>query len=169
MLLNRFHVALQKIVIERSIGLRVTFEFMQSNLRLIGHLRHRYGLRKLFLNPFLALLGNLVVALVGLGDALQFVSNRILDLAHLVADINHRKVTFAIASRQVCFAPCQLEILRTQLIDHLVFQAIGDRRIGRCIFVKSVLRTVSIRSSRARASADWARAIINWLVSSDTC
>ena len=71
---------------------------MQSNLRLIGHLRHRYGLRKLFLNPFLALLGNLVVALVGLGDALQLVSNRILDLAHLVTNINHRKVTLAITS-----------------------------------------------------------------------
>ena len=72
-MLNRFHVALEKVVIERPVRLSGTLELTQRDLALIGYLRLGYSLAELFLDAVLTLLGNLVVALVALLKAPEFV------------------------------------------------------------------------------------------------
>ena len=75
LLLDGFHVSLQEIVVQSSVSLSIALQFAQRNLGLAGDLRLRYRAVELLSHALFVLLGDLEIALVGFGNALQLVAN----------------------------------------------------------------------------------------------
>src|SRR5262249_42761544 len=138
LLLDRFHIALKEIIIERTVGLRRALELAQLNLRLVRRLRFRNDLVQASPRGILTSLGDLVVALVGLGYPFQFVKDRITDLAHLVAQVDRGQMVAPIAGRVVGFASSVIEVTLAQGRDDRVLQDVGDRRRCSKLFVGSL-------------------------------
>src|SRR5262249_1247197 len=88
LLLDRFHIPLEEIIIEHTGRLRGALELPQHDLRLVRRLRFRNDLVQASPNGLLTSLDDLVVALVDLVNPFQFVMDQITDLAHLVAQVD---------------------------------------------------------------------------------
>jgi hypothetical protein len=67
LLLDGLHVTLKEVIVERTVGVGIAFQ--------VGYLRLGNSLRQFRLSAVLALLGNLIVALVGLRNASKLVEN----------------------------------------------------------------------------------------------
>ena len=71
-------------------------------------------MRKFFLNALFALLGNFIVAFVGLTETLEFLKDRVANFAHLIAQVHHRKMIVSVFCRPIGFTRGQLKVLRAQ-------------------------------------------------------
>src|SRR5262249_27985402 len=114
-------------------------ELAQHNLRLVRRLRFRNDSVQASPNGFLTSLGDLVVALGGLGYPFQFVKDRPTDLAHLVTQVDHGQMVAPIAGRVVGFASSVIEVTLAQGRDDRVLQDVRDRRRCSKLFSGSLL------------------------------
>ena len=130
--MNRFHIPLQKAVIECAVGLGATFKTVQCDRSFVGRLRITNDLVERSLNRLFALLGYFVVALIALRCALQFLCDSAAQLTHLVAQIDDSQMIGAIFLGPIRGSRVIFEVLAAQLRDHIVMQCIGNSCSGRC-------------------------------------
>jgi hypothetical protein len=140
---------------QRAVGLRAALELAQRNLGVIGRLRYRDNIGEALADGLLTCLGNLVIAVICLRDATKFVKDDLSNLAHLAAQIGHRKVPGPVLRRIFRLLSTKVEILRSQLGNDCIAQAVGD--CGSSIST-SERKISSMRSSLAFAAAVCARA-----------
>ena len=88
LLLNRLHVSLQEIIVERVIDLGSTFEITQAEPVAIGDLRVGNQTLEVSFEAFDARSRNFIVTLVALCNAAEFIKNRTAQFIHLGAQID---------------------------------------------------------------------------------
>src|ERR1700736_3315778 len=92
LLLNRLHVSLQEIVVERLINLGSAFEVTQPQPVAIGDLRVGDQAPQVSFDSIDACFSDFIITLVALRDAAQFVEGSPAQFGHLGTQIDHQQM-----------------------------------------------------------------------------